>query len=137
MPRRERWRKIRRAPGYKVSSLGRVRSMPRQLADGRSHGGGDLIPYPDADGYLCVTLYGETVKLHHLVLEAFHGPRPYGMEGCHGFGGKLDNSAEVLRWDTHKENIRDKERNNQRQPERLNLHCDTIPAVLRHGPAGE
>jgi hypothetical protein len=122
---RERWRKIRRAPGYKVSSLGRVRSVPRVLPDGRGHGGQILAPYADADGYLCVTLSGETVKVHHLVLEAFHGPRPYGMEGCHGFGGLLDNRAEVLRWDTHRENLRDK----TRQPERLDWNGTHHPRL--------
>ena len=114
---RERWRKVRRAPGYKVSSLGRVRSVPRVLADGREHGGQPLEPFGNDDGYLCVTISGEQVKVHHLVLEAFTGPRPYGLEGCHGPGGSQDNRAEVLRWDTHRENLLDK----QRQPERLDL----------------
>jgi len=114
---RERWRNIRRARGYRVSSLGRVRSVPRTLSDGRQHGGQVLEPYPDDDGYLCVKIRGETVRVHHLVLEAFHGPRPYGLEGCHGPGGSQDNRAEVLRWDTHRENERDK----KRQPERLDL----------------
>ena len=136
MPARERWRKVRRADGYKVSSLGRVRSVPRMLDDGREHGGQILRPYPDDDGYLCVTIGGETVKVHHLVLEAFHGPRPYGTEGCHGPGGRQDNRAEVLRWDTHRENERDK----TRQPERLDWIGTHRPAPFETfipiGPAG-
>lgn len=108
---RERWRKVRRAPGYKVSSLGRVRSMPRTLADGREHSGQMLEPYPDDDGYLCVKIRGETVKVHHLVLEAFCGPRPYGMEGCHGPDpDRTCNVLSNLRWGTHRENERDKKR---------------------------
>lgn len=107
---RERWRKVRRAPGYKVSSEGRVRSVDRVLADGRQAGGVMLTPYPDSDGYLHVRLNGEDVPVHHLVLEAFHGPRPYGTEGCHGPGGRQDNRASVLRWDSHRENERDKKR---------------------------
>lgn len=111
--------------------------MPRILADGRDHGGGILTPYPDGDGYLCVKISGETVKVHHLVLEAFHGPRPYGLEGCHGPGGSQDNRAEVLRWDTHQENLKDRERNKTRQPERLDWNWDasSVP-VCDIGAAG-
>ena len=123
-------RKIRRAPGYKVSSTGRVRSLPRILSDGRAHGGQALRPYPDQDGYLCVTIRGERVKVHHLVLEAFHGPRPYGLEACHGPDGLLDNRAEVLRWDTHQENLKDRERNKKRQAEGLDLNGTHHPRPL-------
>jgi hypothetical protein len=107
---RERWRLIRREPGYKVSSRGRVRSVPRTLSDGRGHGGQMLRPKEDADGYLMVKVAGRWVHVHVLVLEAFHGPRPPGMEGCHGPGGRQDNRAEVLRWDSHRANDPDKKR---------------------------
>jgi hypothetical protein len=107
MSERERWRKVRRAPGHKVSSLGRVRSLDRTLPNGAAMGGQLLTPF-DAGGYPHVTINGEQVPVHHLVLEAFHGPRPYGMEGCHGPGGPWDNRASVLRWDTHRANERDK-----------------------------
>lgn len=133
---RERWRKVRRAPGYKVSSDGRVRSLPRVLSTGQEHGGGLLTPYPDKDGYLCVTLNGETVRVHLLVLEAFHGPRPYGTEGCHGPDGLLDNRAQVLRWDTHRENLKDRERNKTRQPERLDWIGTHRPCLARTSEGG-
>jgi len=123
---RERWRKVRRAAGYKVSSLGRVRSVDRTLSDGRAAGGVLLVPVPDGDGYLRVTIAGESVPVHHLVLEAFHGQRPYGTEGCHGPDGKLDNRAEVLRWDSHLENERDKKRT-----ERINGTGAYRPSVVR------
>jgi len=139
---RERWRNIRRARGYRVSDLGRVKSVARTLADGRRHGGQVLDPYPDKDGYLCVTLAGETVKVHHLVLEAFHGPRPYGLEGCHGPDGLLVNTAEVLRWDSHAENLREmRERNRKRQTEGLDLNGTHHPCLTEtfvpDCPAGE
>lgn len=53
---------------------------------------------------------GRRVKrpLHRLILEAFVGPCPSGMEACHGPGGKFDNRPCNLRWDTHEANIRDK-----------------------------
>ena len=49
-------------------------------------------------------------SVHRLILEAFVGPCPPGLEACHGPGGKLDNRIDNLRWDTHKSNIRDKVR---------------------------
>lgn len=103
---RERWRKVRRADGYKVSSLGQVRSLDRTLPNGAAMGGRMLTPFL-VGGYLHVTINGEQVPVHLLVLEAFHGLRPYGMEGCHGPNGPLDNRTEVLRWDTHLANVRD------------------------------
>lgn len=108
MAERERWRKVRRASGYQVSSLGRVRSVGRTLSDGRRAGGQLLTPKEDRDGYLLVKVAGEWVPVHILVLEAFRGPRPDGMEGCHGPGGQQDNRLGRLRWDTHEANERDK-----------------------------
>jgi hypothetical protein len=46
-------------------------------------------------------------RVHHLVLEAFVGPCPEGMEGCHKNGNPADNRLENLRWDTHHGNMKD------------------------------
>lgn len=46
--------------------------------------------------------------VHHLVLEAFVGPRLPGMEGCHGCRGVSDNSLANLRWDTKSANQADR-----------------------------
>lgn len=46
-------------------------------------------------------------KVHRLVLEAFVGPCPIGMEGCHNDGVPEHNRLGNLRWDTHRENIQD------------------------------
>lgn len=46
--------------------------------------------------------------IHKLVLEAFVGERPSGMQACHGNGDKTDNRLVNLRWDTVKANHRDK-----------------------------
>lgn len=122
---RERWRNVRRATGYQVSSLGNVRSVDRTLADGRRAGGMPLQPFPDKDGYLYVTINGEDVQVSHLVLEAFKGPRPYGMEACHGPLGNQVNWETELRWDTRLENARDKKR-----AERLNGRGGSHPEVV-------
>jgi hypothetical protein len=105
---RECWRYVRRDRRYKVSSLGAVRSLPRVLSDGRSHGGCLLTPVPDKDGYLRVCIGGQMVPVHHLVMDAFIGPCPDGMERLHGLGGQQDNSAANLRYGSHAENERDK-----------------------------
>lgn len=49
----------------------------------------------------------QTPAVHILVAEAFHGPRPPGMEVRHLNGVKLDNRAENLRWGTDSENMLD------------------------------
>ncbi len=114
MADRERWRRVPGWPAYKVSSHGRVKSMPRMLANGRAHGGGELAQSPDREGYLYVTLCDgprvRRVGVATLVLEAFVGVRPEGMEGCHGPEGNQVNHLSELRWDTRVENERDKRR---------------------------
>ena len=108
---RERWRKIRGWP-HQASDRGRVRSLPRILADGRQHPGGLLAQTPDKDGYLTVHLRDgdreRTVPVHVLVAEAF--PCWEGLEVRHLEGGQLDNSWTNLRWGTHRENEQDKRR---------------------------
>lgn len=44
--------------------------------------------------------------VHHLVLEAFVGPRPKGFEGAHLNGDRKDNRLTNLAWVTHAENTR-------------------------------
>jgi hypothetical protein len=46
--------------------------------------------------------------LHRLILEAFVGPRPPGMEACHRNGDRLDNRLCNLRWGTPESNVEDK-----------------------------
>lgn len=40
-----------------------------------------------------------------LVCTAFHGPRPTGMECCHGPGGKTDDRPVNISWGTHQKNM--------------------------------
>jgi hypothetical protein len=46
-------------------------------------------------------------RIHRLVLEAFVGPAPDGMEGCHNDGNPENNNLLNLRWDTHASNMAD------------------------------
>lgn len=49
-------------------------------------------------------------KVHRLVLDAFVGPRPAGMECCHNDGNKNNNDISNLRWDTPRSNHADRVR---------------------------
>lgn len=48
------------------------------------------------------------VRVHKLVMEAFIGKRPEGMECCHNDGNAFNNHLDNLRWDTPKNNYADK-----------------------------
>lgn len=59
-----------------------------------------------------VTLFvdGKSIQksVHRLILEAFDGPCPDGMEARHLNGNKLDNRLRNLAWGTRKENMQDR-----------------------------
>ncbi len=120
----ENWRPISGFPDYQVSDLGQVRSLPRICDRGYSSmgssgplrvGGRELSGRParrkDNDWYVVVCLRENKKRcyayVHRLVLTAFVGPCPEGMEGCHNDGDRTNNKLENLRWDTRGNNIRD------------------------------
>lgn len=109
----EEWRDVVGYKGfYQVSDLGRVRSLDRETKyrdTTRSIRGKILKGSISATvGYLFVTLGRENVQqhkyIHTLVLEAFVGPRPPGMECCHGKYGRSSNCLSNLSWGTHRKN---------------------------------
>ncbi|WHP18827.1 NUMOD4 motif-containing HNH endonuclease [Cellulomonas sp. ES6] len=115
----ERWLPVLGYEGlYEVSDLGRVRSMPREVQNGRGvmvAGGRLLKPtVSERRGSLIVSLSvhnrAESRLVHRLVLESFVGPRPDGMEACHGDGDPGNNRLSNLRWDTHESNMDDQRR---------------------------
>jgi hypothetical protein len=108
---------------YEVSNLGRIRSVDRIVPNKRWHESGTRLyrskirsQTPTGDGgYMGVCIhdakqcYKRTiVKTHIAVLEAFVGPRPDGMDGCHNDGDVTNNTLDNLRWDTPKNNNSDK-----------------------------
>lgn len=112
----ERWLPVVEYEGrYEVSDFGRVRSMPR-LDDRKVLRGGHLMtPQTNSRGYVVIILRAapakpKLFKVHRLVLQAFVGPCPNGMEGCHGAFGNSDNSLSNLSWDTKIKNSADKVR---------------------------
>lgn len=104
----EEWRWVVDYEGiYQVSSHGRVYSLPRA----RSRGG-LLKQSPNGRGgrlEVNLTKNGaqKVRRVHRLVAEAFHGPRPEGMETCHRDGDVTNNHASNLYYGTHKQNMED------------------------------
>ena len=108
----EQWRRVVGSDGYyEVSSLGRVRSVDRKDNRGRFLKG-RVIKQVKSLGYctICIHIDGnrKQARVHRLVLEAFVGPCPDGMEACHNDGCKTHNYTDNLRWDTRVNNHADK-----------------------------
>jgi hypothetical protein len=130
----ERWLPIPGFEGfYEVSDLGDVRSVTR-VVERTNHSamtiqGRLLVPQfrPDT-GYYVVKLSKENRKrnyyIHRLVLMAFVGLPVDGDEACHGNDIRTDNRLVNLRWDSHRENVRDALRRNRlRNHNRDKTHC--------------
>lgn len=96
---------------YEVSSSGSVRSLDRLIDPGgrgrRRMRGRVLSQVVTPNGYCSVMLPNGRSLIHRLVLTAFVGPCPDGMEGCHNDGDRSNNNLENLRWDTRSENNHD------------------------------
>ena len=110
----EKWKPIPGFAGYDVSSEGRVRSFWTVGRFAKIDGSKPTIKstYLDKDGYCLVCLNSNrkqtTCKVHRLVLMAFSGECPDGMESCHNNGSRSDNRIENLRWDTKSSNQSDR-----------------------------
>lgn len=107
------WRPVDGYVGaYEVSNDGRVRSLDRRATNGRSLNGKVLAQAIRAkDGYHQVSLtfggHQRSHLVHVLVLEAFVGKRPEGLDACHNDGNPSNNTVGNLRWDTRSSNVRD------------------------------
>lgn len=123
---------------YSVSNLGRVYSHRRLLngpAGIQAYGGVLVTPRPVTKGYLQVTLSVNGKRtyrsVHRLVLLAFVGECPEGMEACHGDGVPTNNQLANLRWDTRSNNQFDKVAHGTAlRGERHNMVKLTAPQVL-------
>src|SRR6516162_5295689 len=110
---REKWKRVVGWPGYEVSDRGPVISfkwvpplvIKPQVWRGRGGRGKPLAAV--------VTLTSgrrirRTFKVHRLVLEAFRGPRPAGMQCRHLDSNPLNNELKNLVWGTFAENWADR-----------------------------
>ena len=116
----EQWRDISGWEGfYQVSNLGRVKSLARTIPVTRRGWGPRRIRERvlmqqalPRYGHRLVTLQRtgviQTLLVHRLVLTAFVGPCPTGMQCCH-FPDRdpANNRLENLRWGTGVENMQD------------------------------
>ena len=100
-------------PNYLVTRDGRIWTVRRPRVRGgwmrlSIHKGG----YP----FTMVRVDGRSVPLyaHVAVALAWIGPKPDGMEVCHGDGNPQNNTVENLRWDTRAANIEDAFRHGRR-----------------------
>jgi len=102
---------------YEVSNLGQVRSLPRTV---RTRGGGTRLSpgrmlkpgtYDDGHKHVTFTTPGirRTYQVHKLVLLAFVGPCPEGLQVRHRNGIPDDNRLENLVYGTPEENMRDRD----------------------------
>ena len=124
----EEWRPVVGHEGaYEVSSLGRIRSLPREVPAGQRGGtrlisGRVLVTSIGRNGYRQVTLRKRTHMVHTLVARSFIGERPEGYEVCHNDGDSDNNAATNLRYDTVSANRRDTvNHGNHRMTQRT--HC--------------
>lgn len=100
-------------PDYAVTKDGRVWSKPRRDARNQRHGGKWLSWIKaDSTGHYRVCLFRNgkphRIFVHRLVLAAYIGPCPPGMECRHLDGNPGNNNVSNLCWGTGKENQRDR-----------------------------
>lgn len=127
-------------PGYRVGDDGSVWTcLVRSGSSSNGQGsrcvpGGEWRPKRlklNSSGYLNIALYaewlsrrdihghraGKTRPVHQLVLEAFVGPCPEGLECCHKDDNPQNNNLANLRWDTHESNMADRVGRGTGQPQ--------------------
>lgn len=118
---KEAWKPIPGYEGlYEVSDLGRVKSLAKALHSSRW---GGVRKWPEkvlkananGSGHLYVRLWKDKRQtksyVHRLVLEAFVGPCPEGMEALHHDDDPTNNILGNIRWGTRSENMTDMVRN--------------------------
>lgn len=112
----EIWKSIPGFEGrYEASSFGRIKSLPN------SRRSTELVlkqrPNTLRGNYMCVGLTGRRdgqlfqrgYHVHALVCLAFHGlPGSPDLEACHNDGDNRNNAPSNVRWDTHRNNLLDR-----------------------------
>ena len=96
-------------PGYFANKIGKIFS-----ANGRWDKGllREMTPSPSGNTYRSCSLHvngvQKTVPIHRIVLDAWIGPKPKGMECRHLDGNPSNNNLDNLCWGTHLENQQDR-----------------------------
>lgn len=104
-------------PGYSVSADGKVFSHRKRVGRGYVIDTDYIRELEGHVGYKGYRSVGisvgrkvRVVRVHVLVADAFHGPRPEGLETRHLDGNPLNNAAENLKYGTALENYEDQVR---------------------------
>jgi hypothetical protein len=114
---------------YRVSNYGRIKSVRRRVRNRRGY----RVVQPRilkpsycgrGKGHLCVSLIkpgqtGRRYYVHHLVLWAFVGPCPMGMQTRHLDDNSTNNCVQNLRWGTQEQNSKDALKNGRRAYHKL------------------
>ena len=115
------YRLIEGWPGYRVGDDGSVWSCKTRGGNSCLASEWHLLKQTiNTTGYPLVGLRRgrkilKLVYVHALVLGAFVGPAPEGMQCCHHDGNKCNNVLDNLRWGTRLENAADTERHGRRR----------------------
>jgi len=134
----ENWKDIAGYEGlYAVSDAGRIKSLPRTIRVNhynRTLPERVLRPLPHTGGYARYMLWksgaAHQTYGHKLVLEAFVGPRPTGLQACHNNGDRTDNRLCNLRWDTPSANQADREAHGTGRVGRRFSQIKKTPAMI-------
>lgn len=144
MERTEVWKPVVGFEGsYEVSSLGRVRSLDRQIWQAASHRtaahwhrckGRLLRPgVMNKYGHVSVALgHRNSHCVHAIVAAAFIGPRPEGLDVCHRDGDAGNNAETNLYYGTRGQNNRDISSHDRRK-----LSVAQVHEVRSRSAAGE
>lgn len=136
-------------PGYRVGDDGTVWSKWRR-GGGKGKGSTSLgttwrLCKVGNKGYPHLKLFRDKKRyprsVHILVLQAFVGPCPEGMECCHNDGNKTNNWITNLRWDTPKANQNDRKKHGtdmigQKHPYHI-LKEEDIPRIFKARAEGK
>ena len=122
-------------PGYDISNRGQVRSYWKQVGNGRGHSvkwvmtdcPQRILRTSLSAGYPHVALRKEgnrfIFRIHILVLLAFIGPCPPGLQCCHNNGNPTKNLLENLRYDTLSNNQLDRRKHGTDNAPCGEAHC--------------
>lgn len=130
---KELWKNINSHQGiYQVSNLGHV----KRIINGWGTKAGKMLKSRIYNhGYCNVALWSNGQRIdrpvHRLVLEAFVGHRPPGMECRHLDGNKQNNRLDNLQWGTRSENQRDSIRHNTKYQPRGEQHGMTKTTAIQ------
>jgi len=118
-------------PDYAVTRDGRVWSKPRLDSRGERCGDRWLKPEVSGKGCLQVRLFlsgkRQSRMISRLVLEAWVGPHPDGMECRHLDGDPTNNNLSNLKWGTRSETMRDSIQHGTRRETCHRIACGRLP----------